>query len=308
MNIETLKLTLGRSFGKANLQLQKHSPEILLGVGIIGGIVTTGLAIKATYDGARDILDDHQDKIEKIDEAILENDHVYTDQDILKSKVIVYTQTSLQFAKLYGPSVGLGVLSIAAILSSHGVMANRQVSLAAAYNLVVNGFKSYRDRVVEEFGLEKDEMFRLGLREEEYKDTETDEEGKTKKVKKTRLVFTSDPTMYTRLFDASNPNWKNDVLLNMAWLEGQQRWFNDKLIIRGYLFLNEVYEDLGFPSVPEGQLVGWVLRTPEEMKDERRDGYISLGMDNDLNKSGLAYERGGIVLNPNVDGVVYDLI
>lgn len=311
MNIENFKLSLGRTFGKANLTLQKYSPEILLGFGIVGGVVAAVMASKATLK-AEEIADKMLVDMEQVERV---HDHKamtganidYTDQDYMKDKLIVYTQTGLKFAKLYGPAVGLGVLSIAAILASHGVMANRQVSLVAAYNLVVNGFQAYRDRVVKEFGVDKDSMFALGLREEEYKEEVIDEDGKTKKVKKTRLVVSGDPKMYQRMFDSSNPNWKHDALLNTAWLEGQERWLNDKLTINGYLFLNEVLTDLGFKAVPEGQLVGWVLRSPEEMKTERRDGYVSLGLHSQFNQSGGS-EDGGILLDPNVDGVIYTLI
>ena len=295
MELVKFKTDLARSFGRVNLQLQKHSPEILLGVGLVGMVVAAVMAAKATL---------------KVDEVIEEHNEALERADIPEEKTatMVYVNTGLELAKIYGPSVGLGALSIAAILASHGVMANRQVSLAAAYNLMVNGFNAYRQRVVEELGLDKDQDFLLGIREEMVKDVETDADGNTKKVKKSKVTMNGDPLFYARMFDTSNPNWKVDANLNMAWLESQERWLNDKLIIRGYLFLNEVWEDLGMSPRPEGQLVGWILRSPEQMKKEHRDGYISLGLNNKMNMSGQAYSDGGILINPNVDGVVHNLI
>jgi hypothetical protein len=113
------------------------------------------------------------------------------------------------------------------------------------------------------------------------------------------------PSIYARAFDESNPMFRGDRNLNAAFLTAQERYANDVLILRGHVFLNEVYERLGFPHSSEGQLVGWVLRSPEQMTDEGRDGYVSFGLDkpNVLNP-----HTGAIILDFNVDGEVFRMI
>lgn len=319
MNVNDLKTAMQLKAGRTNLYLRKHSPEILLGAGLVGMVATVVMASKATLR-AGNVLAEHDTQLDMVDRALTEKPESYSNEDATKDKVTIHVQTGLKFAKLYGPSLGLGVLSVAAILASHGVMANRQVALVAAYNLLSEGFKNYRQRVVEELGEEKDRQYRLGLREEEY-ETESEihvnEDGtievrqnKKKKQKQTKLVPTGNmPSIYARCFDNSNPMYRADRLLNRAFLTAQERYINDLLILRGYVFLNEAYERLGFPHTSEGQLVGWVLRSPEQMKEEKRDGYVSFGLeDSNANREFMRGENDAIWLDFNVDGIVYNLI
>ena len=315
MNVNDLKTALQLKAGRTNLYLRKHSPEILLGAGLVGMVATVVMASKATLK-VHEVTEEHETNMEAVRLAEQEGHNgagvAYSNEDAMKDKVTIHVQTGLKFAKLYGPSLGLGVLSVAAILASHGVMANRQVALVAAYNLLNEGFKNYRQRVVEELGEEKDRQYHLGLREETYTIKETDPEGKTTKTKKTALVATGNmPSIYARCFDNSNPMFRADRLLNRAFLTAQERYINDLLILRGYVFLNEAYERLGFPHTREGQLVGWVLRTPEQMKAEKRDGYVSFGLGDSIRQADREFMRGendAIWLDFNVDGMVIDFI
>jgi len=302
------------SYGRGSLIVQKYSPEILLGVGLVGAVVAAIMAAKATLN-VEEIVDDHIDEMAQIDANM-----IASDQDVMQAKATVYAKTGLKLGKLYGPSLGLGVLSVSAILSSHGIMGRRQVSLIAAYNLLNEGFQSYRNRVVEEMGEEKDLLFKLGLRSETRTETELNEDGTPKldengkKVKVKKHELTRDlqfKSIYARFFDEFNPQYRSDRSLNKAFLLAQQNYMNDVLTIRGHVFLNEVYEALGFPHTKEGQIVGWVLRSPEQMKAEGRDGFIDFGIFDVNNDPGREFVNGTnptILLDFNVDGIVYNLI
>lgn len=306
MNVDSIKSMVTQKFGRTGLTVQKYSPEILLGLGIVGGVVAAVMAAKATMK-LETIVEDHSYSLDEL--KLKSYDH---EEEKQKEKAMVYVKTGVRISKLYGPSVGLGVLSIGAILSSHGVMANRQVALVAAYNLLSQGYQSYRDRVVEELGEEADMKYHLGLREETVVEETIDENGKTKKTKKKALVAKGTmPSMYARCFDNTNIMARSDRLLNRAFLESQQRFANDLLILRGHLFLNEVYERLGFNPTPEGQLVGWVLQEPEIMEEEKRDGFVSFGLKHSDRPADQEFMQGvndAIWLDFNVDGIIYDLI
>lgn len=58
-------------------------------------------------------------------------------------------------------------------------------------------------------------------------------------------------------FDKNNPNWNEDSAFNASFLNSQQNYFNDLLKARGYVFLNQVYEALGFPATQQGAVAGW---------------------------------------------------
>ena len=313
MNIQLIKDGLTQKFGRTGLQLQKHSPEILLGAGLVGMLATVVMASKATLK-ANDLIREHGDRMESID-AVRSSEplETYSLEDYQKDKVIVHVQTGFEFAKLYAPAISVGVLSVGAILASHGVMAKRQVSLAAAYTLLSEGFQQYRKRVTDELGADVDQDFYLGTKDETRTETVIDEDGKKAKVKTKSKGMIGNRTysVYSRFYDESNPNYRGDRTLNKAFLIAQQNYANDLLIIRGHVFLNEVYERLGFEHTKEGAIVGWVLKSPEEMKEEGRAGHIDFGIFDVANDPAREFVNGTnptVLLDFNVDGIIFDLI
>ena len=312
-NFDELKNDLTGSVSRGGLIVKKYSPEILLGAGCLGLAATIFMTAKATLK-ASNILDEHHKKMAIVDQELAENPDKFTDEDKLKTSAVIYVQTGLEFAKLYGPSFGMGLMSFSAILWSHGIMANRQVALIGAYNLLGEAYKSYRARVVEDLGEEVDKNYHLGLKDETHTETEVDEEGKKTKVKKTTKTSHKPgvaPSIYSRFFDESNPFFGTSRLLNKSFLIAKQNWMNDQLILNGHVFLNQVYQELGFPHTKEGQLVGWVLKDPKSMRKEKRDGHIDFGIfdvDNDPAREFVNLTNPTILLDFNVDGIILDEI
>lgn len=126
---------------------------------------------------------------------------------------IVYVQTGVKFAKLYGPSVVLGVLSITSILASNNILRKRNVALGAAYAAIDKGFKEYRSRVIERFGEEVDRELKYNLKAKKFDETVIDEEtGKEKKIKKNGFVVSpADISGYAR-FLKSTRRMKMEIL------------------------------------------------------------------------------------------------
>lgn len=300
MNIEMVKNAITQKFGRAGLQVQKYSPEILLGAGILGGVIAAVMAVQAAKKDF--ILEDHKAEMENV-----ENTEGLTKEEQIRAKAGVFVHTGLEYTKLYGPSIGLGVLSVSAILQSHGIMTKRHVAMTAAYSMLAESYRQYRGRVVEKLGQDVDDTVYEGLVETKVIDEET---------KKKKTVLVRDPnarslSMYARCFDNTNLNWSSDRTYNRIFLESQKNLLNDLLILRGHVFLNEVYERLGFKPVPEGQLVGWVLKKPEEMQAEGRDGFISFGLEKPYSQADYEFLRGendAVWLDFNVDGIVLEEI
>lgn len=307
--IQTAKFAIGRG----GLILKKYSPEILTAAGVIGTVGSTVLACKATLK-VEDILDEAKKKsnlINAVHDGEIEVDAEYTDKDYSKDLLVNRTQTAVKLIKLYGPAISLGALSITAILGGQHILRKRNVAVMAAYKLCEESFNNYRSRVKDELGEEKDRQFYYGMTEETVKDKVTSKDGKTKTVtKKVEKAPDHLYSQYARFFDEANINWDKSPEQNMYFLKMVQNQMNDKLKARGHVFLNEVYDALGFDRSEAGQLVGWVWNN-DNTAMEAGDGYIDFGIFDGNDCAKRAFVNGderSILLDFNIDGMIYDLI
>lgn len=301
--------TAGRTASRIGLKVKKHSPEILVVTGVVGTVAATVMACKATTK-ATDILEEYHyqmDAIHKVSET--ESPENYSEEDKKKDTAIVYTQTAVKFAKLYGPAIFVGVMSIACILGSHKLLTKRNAALAAAYAGVDTAFKEYRGRVVERFGKALDKELRYDIKERDLKEGEvvTDENGNELTGNITVTEATINKSDYAKFFDEYCTGWTKDPEMNLYFLNSQQNYANDKLKSQGYLFLNDVYKMLGIPVTKAGQCVGWIY----DEKNPVGDNFVDFGIfdmhDENARLFVNGYERS-ILLDFNVDGNILDLI
>jgi hypothetical protein len=99
------------------------------------------------------------------------------------------------------------------------------------------------------------------------------------------------PSLYARIFDQDNQHWSSHPEINEMFLLAQQEYANYRLNAQGYLFLNDVYDMLGFKRTSNGQLVGWL----------KGDGNFV-----DFSMAQVSLEA--TLLDFNVDGVIYEQI
>lgn len=301
-----------RKMYRLGFKAQKHSPEILMGAGIVGVVTSAVMACKATLK-LDDVLAESKETVDKIHEVSENPDMIaegkeYTEDDMKKDLTIVYTKAGLKVAKLYAPSIVVGGLSIAAIVSGHRILRKRNIALAAAYTAVDKGFKEYRGRVIDKFGEELDKELKYGIKAKEVEETVVDEKGKEKKVKKTvETVGQSLGSPYAKFFDESCRGWTKDPEYNLMVVRDVQDYANRLLKMKGHLFLNEVYDLLGIQRTTAGQVVGWIY----DEKNPIGDNYIDFGIydvhDEAKRKFVNGYERT-ILLDFNVDGEILNMI
>lgn len=287
---------------KAVMKLKKHSPEILVVAGIAGTVVSAVLACKATTKVA-EILDETKGTLDTIHEGMETgaiNGQEYTTEDGKKDTVVVYAQTGVKLAKLYGPAIILGTLSITSILASNNILRKRNVALGAAYAAIDKSFKEYRGRVIERFGEQVDTELKYGIKAKKFEEIEVDPEtGKEKKVKKTVMV--ADPNLqsdYAVYFDSKSRNYETNPDYNRMFLKAQQAFANDKLQTRGHLFLNEVLDDLDLPRTPAGQIVGWTKDGP--------DGYVNFRIVEVERETEDGRHEPALLLDFNVEGNIWE--
>lgn len=300
---------LNRTFGRAGLKLKKYSPEILVGVGIVGTVTSAVMACKATLK-IDDALAETKENLNKTHTYVEEYGYSekYTEEDHKKDTTIIYAKAGIELVKLYAPSVILGTVSITAILAGHNVLRKRNVALAAAYATIDKGFKEYRGRVIERFGEELDRELKYNIKAKEIEETVVNEDGTETTVKKT--VNVAEPSMYSdyaRFFDDGCQGWTKDPEFNLMFLKDQQRFANDLLKSKGHLFLNEVYDMLGIPRSQAGQVVGWIY----DEKHPVGDNFVDFGIYDLYNEKKRDFVNGyerTILLDFNVDGDILKMI
>jgi hypothetical protein len=292
--MQFIPAVVGQTVARNTLLVQKASPGLLFGAGIVGTVASTVLACRATLK-MNEVLDESKDKLHTAKTLVHDN---YSEQDRRRDVSLIYFQTSVKVVRLYGPAVIVGGLSIAALTSSHNILTRRNAALTAAYAALDKGFKEYRARVVAKYGEEEDQHLRYGTREIEVIDPETNK--KTKVVR----VAPGDPSIYARFFDDNSTEWSKEPEYNMLFLKAQQNFANDLLHHRGHVFLNEVYDMLGLERSKAGAVVGWIIS-----KNGSTDNFINFGVFDD--KSDRARDfvngfEGAILLDFNVDGLIFD--
>jgi len=278
------------------LLAQRSSPGVLLGVGIVGMVGSTVLACRATLK-MDEVLDEAKSKLEMAKTL----EHIeYSEKDRKRDISLIYFQTGVSITKLYSPAIIVGVVSIAALTKSHNILTTRNAALTAAYTALDRGFNQYRARVVEKYGENQDRDFRYGTEQVEVVDP------KTNKKKIVKRVSSDDPSIYARFFDNSSSSWSKEPEYNLIFLKSQQNYANDLLHARGHVLLNDVYDMLGIPRSQAGAVVGWVLS-----RNGTTDDFISFGVFEDRSDKVRDFvngREGAILLDFNVDGVIYDKI
>lgn len=273
---------ISRRVGRQALRLQKASPNLLFGAGIVGVIGGTVLACKATLK-LPETLDDIQYDVNAAKSDTLSS--VGHNRQMTQA----YVRGSASLVKLYAPAIVVSSASIAALTKSHVTLTRRNASLTVAYAGLQKAYEDYRDRVREELGEEKELDLYHGIQTEKVKI-----DGK---VEKQKHIDPNKLSPYARVFDNMSQEWKPDHETNLLYLRCQQNWFNDNLQARGHVFLNEVYDALDIPRTQAGQSVGWVL-------NDEGDNYIDFGLYTAGSSRFVNGVDNALLLDFNVDGVI----
>lgn len=281
-----------RSFNRNVLVMKKQSPHIFFIAGVIGSVTSTVMACRATLKLSETLDEIKKDveTVQKVQEARSSfSNKMYTSKEHQKDVAYVYIKGGIQLAKLYGPAVIVGAASITALTGSHVQMTRRNAALMAAYAAVQRAYEDYRERVREQLG-DEDELeiyhaAKIGELENEQ-------------------ITVADPNKwspYAKFFDEGSPNWVKDPELNRLFVQCQQNYANNLLRARGHLFLNEVYDMLGVDRTKAGALVGWVIT---------KDGnnFVDFGLYEAYNAKFINGWERSIILDFNIDGVIYDKI
>lgn len=306
MGLKNLTSSVTRKVGRQMLTVKSHSPVILLGAGAVGMVTTVVLASKATLKMS-EILDEAEaldNKVEEAGEKAQAAGLSYTDEDKRKDRLTVRVKTAIKIAKLYAPTIIIGGASLACFVGSHTILTKRNAGLSAALMGATKAFAEYRNRVVDELGKQKDLEFRYGVVERTI-GVETDEGVVEKTIRgmDQNAMKADGSSMYEKIFDRENPRWQPVPIQNELFLKSQQNWLNDLFNSRGHVFLNEVYEALGFDHTEEGSVVGWIKGHGDQEIDFSvfdGDEFVGWGFVNG--------DQDAVLLDFNVHGPIFKLL
>lgn len=287
---------LTRFGGRTALKLSSHSPTIMVVAGVVGLGATAVLAAKASRQ-MDPIIEDHQKGRVDISGTVYE-----TKREEQKDLVRLYSRTTKDLARLYGPTLVVGTLSTASVLYGHKVLHGRHVASIAAYSGLMEQFTSYRGRVAKTLGSNVERGIYEGAHGEWVEDP--DHKGEHKLAPKFDADMVEDS--YLRpWFDESNVNWTRDPVMNYTFLKGVQTHMNNILQIRGHVTLNDVYDALRIPRTNEGQVAGWVWNSGVG------DNFIDFGFMSGIDPHTVAFRNQAertVRLNFNVQGNIYGMI
>ena len=241
-------------FNGVRSTMDKHSPEILTGIGITGMITTTVLAVKATPKALELI---EESKYKKEEETVEHNCKVNKVSECMSSDLKPLEVVKAAW-KPYVPAAITGSLSVACLVGASRVNFKRNAALATAYTLSEKALKDYKDSVVETIGEKK---------EEKIKEKVAQKKVDKQLASKSEVVMVNSDGNVLFLEPVSNRYFKSDVEsirkivnnLNYRLTTGTEE----------YISLSEFYDEIGLSHTSISDEIGWNIY---------RDGQIAVDM------------------------------
>lgn len=197
-----------------------NSPSILTAVGVVGAISTAYLTGRAAFEASNLI-------------ALKEG----SEQVVLDTR----EKTELTW-KLYIPAVSSGVMTVTCIIAANRIGSKRAAAMAAAYTITEKAFTEYREKVVEKIGANKEQA----IRDEVAQDLVCDHP-----VANNEVIVLQGDVLFMDSF--SKRYFRSDV----EAVKHAQNAVNHMIIHDGYASLTDLYNQLGIPSLPTSNEVGW---------------------------------------------------
>ena len=202
--------------------MQKHSPEILTGIGIAGMITTTVLAVKATP------------------KALMLIEEKKYEEELDKLTPIETIKTTWN---CYVPAAVTGTVSIACLIGASSVNLKRNAALATAYTLSETALKDYRNKVIETIGEKKEQRVR---------DEVSKEHIERHPVVNTEVILTKKGD--TLFLDPITKRYFKSDIENIRRIINE---LNRRMMDEMYISLNEFYYEIGLEGTDIGDIIGW---------------------------------------------------
>ena len=216
------KGTLAKVVNDLRVAVDKHSPEILTGLGIAGMVTTTVLAVQATPK-ALALMEQQKDEL-----------------GVDKLHPVEVAKTTW---KCYVPAAAVGVVSVACLVGASSVNLRRNAALATAYALSESTLREYQKKVVEEIGEKKEKRVREAV---------TKDEVDRNPVSNNQVIITGSGDALC--YDLACKRYFKSNIDKLRKVENE---LNMRLRNENYISLNEFYSEIGLDEVGVGHDLGW---------------------------------------------------
>lgn len=304
--------TATRVFTQAGMLIRKHAPHILIASGIISmGAGVVSAAVETSAANENEDLDTHLKAWSAITSETVPDRKVY-----ISAKGVLGAKIAKNFLFAYRKTILFTACGGALIVSGHAIQTRRYTGLLAAYSAVDRAFKNYKSGVAEVFGSEGVKKMQKWVNEKSQEDIAPEEAGDVPPIVKDledlkamgikpHRIDVEGLSPYARVYGPGCEDWEGSKEHDELMLSTTQAYFNDRLVARGHVFLNEVYDAFGISRTPAGAVVGWTY-------DRNGDNYIDLRIgdyiDDLVGNSDSTEVYRSWIIDPNVQGVIWDLI
>jgi Family of unknown function (DUF6353) len=132
--------------------LSQNATILLTGVGCVGTVATAVLAGRGAFQAAHLIEEQVADNLVQIRNSDVQMDNPDPDLTTREKVELVWPK--------FVPAVAMGTLTVASIVLSHRMSAQRAAALAAAYGLSESRHKEYKEKIAAKLGKGKEETAR----------------------------------------------------------------------------------------------------------------------------------------------------
>lgn len=219
------KIDLKGLWRTALLEMRKHGPAILTGLGIGGMIGSTILAVRATPEAMRRI--EEKKRVEHC-------------------KKLTAKQTIQAAGRCYIPSAITGTLSAGCLIAASAANDRRNAALATAYSLAEASLRDYKTKVVETVGEQV---------EAQISDAFDGEQIEKRPPTQSEIAY-AEGSDQTLCYDAMFGRY---FYSNIDTLKDAASELNRRMTTTSepYVSLNEFYMEINLPTVEIGDLLGW---------------------------------------------------
>jgi hypothetical protein len=213
-------------FKNIKMAVDKHSPEILTGIGIAGMITTTILAVRATPK-ALDLIENRRDEL-----------GLEPREELHPAEVVKATW------KCYVPAAVTCAVSAACLIGASSVNLKRNAALMTAYNLSTTALAEYKDKVIETIGEKKDQHIRNSIAEESAQ----------KNPANNSAIIVTDKGNTRFMDDVTKRRFTSDI----ETIKRIVNELNRRMLHRDdYVSLNDFYYEVGLEGCEVGDELGW---------------------------------------------------